>query len=102
MQVEDRLARAAPDVDADAVVLEADLARRLRDELEHPLGLFGRELTDLAKRVHVPFRDDEQVRLGSRIDVTDGDEAVGDGDVLPLADEAAEEALVRQRGSPSK
>jgi hypothetical protein len=32
-----------------------------------------------------------------RIDVADGDEAVGRGDVVALAVELAEEAVVRQR-----
>jgi hypothetical protein len=45
----------------------------------------------------VSFRDDEQVRLGLRVDVANRDEAVGLGDVLAFAEELAEEAIVRQR-----
>jgi hypothetical protein len=42
----------------------------------------------------------EQVRVRPRIDVADRDEAVGRGDVVPVGDEAAEQAVLRQRGSP--
>ena len=77
MEVEDRLAAARADVDDHPVVVEAGLARRLGHEVEHPLRLVGRELADVAERVDVPLGDDEQVRLGLRVDVPDRDEAVG-------------------------
>jgi len=48
----------------------------------------------------MPFGDDEQMRLRFRIDVPDRDEPLGGVDVLALAEELAEEAIVRQRGSP--
>ena len=99
MEVEDGLTGAAAHVDDDAVVLEPRLARRPRDELEHALRLVRLELVHVAERVHVPLRQDEQVRLGLRVDVTDRDEAVPDRDVVAVADEAAEEALVSQRRS---
>ena len=98
--MEDGLAAAGTDVDEHAVVLEPGAARDLGDELEHPLRLVRRELGDVAERVDVPLGQDEQVRLGLRVDVPDRDEAVGLRDVVAFADEPAEEAVVRQRGSP--
>jgi hypothetical protein len=50
----------------------------------------------------VALRDDEQVRLRLGVDVADRDEAVRLRDVLALADERAEKAVVRQRGSPPR
>jgi hypothetical protein len=44
----------------------------------------------------VPLREDEQVGLGLRRDVADRDEAVVARDVVALANEAAEEAVLRQ------
>ena len=93
MQVEDRLAAARADVHEHAVVLEARPARGLGDEVEHPLRLVGRELADVAERVDMALRQDEQVRLGLRIDVVDRDEAVARRDVLALAGELAEETV---------
>jgi hypothetical protein len=98
VQVEDRLAAAGADVDDDAVVGQAGVARDLGDELEHPLRLVGRERGDVAKGVDVALGQDEQVRLGLRVDVPDRDEAVGARDVVARAGERAEEAVVRQRG----
>jgi hypothetical protein len=100
VEVEDRLAGRRSDVDHHAVVLEARVARRLGDELEHPFRLVRRELTDLAEGLDVPLGQDEQMRLRLRIDIADGNEAVGRPDMLALANEPAEEALVRQRESP--
>ena len=100
MEVEDGLAGASADVDDDAVVVEARLASRPRDELEHALRLVRLELADLAERVDVTLGQDEQVRLRRRVDVADGDEALAGGDVVAVAYEPTEEALVRQRGSP--
>ena len=100
MQVEDRLAAAPPDVDEHPVVLEPCLARGSGDEVEHPLGLVGRELRDVPERPDVTLGENEQVRLRLRVDVADGDEAIALGDVLALANEPAEEAVVRQRRSP--
>jgi hypothetical protein len=102
VQVEDRLAAALAHVDDHAVVLEPGLARSLGDELEHPLGLFRRELADVAERVDVALGNDEQVRLGLRVDIADRDEAVGGMDMVAGADELAEEAVVRQRVSPPR
>jgi hypothetical protein len=102
VQVEDGLAAAGADVDDEAVVGQARLVGDLGDELEHPLRLVGRELADIPERVHVPLGQDEQVRLGLRVDVADRDEAVADRDMVTVADELAEEAIVRQRGSPPR
>jgi hypothetical protein len=100
VEVEDRLAAARTDVHEHAVVLETDLARSLRDEVEHPLGLLGRERADVPERVDVALRQNEEMRLGLGVDVADGNEAVGLRDVVAFAREAAEEAILRQRGSP--
>ncbi len=100
VQVEDRLPAAFADVDDDAVVLQPELARSVGDELEHALGLVGRELADLSKGRDMTFGDDEQMRFGSRVDVPDRDEAVGFRDVVALTEELTEQAVLRQRGSP--
>jgi hypothetical protein len=99
VKVEDGLAGAGPDVDHDPVVIEISNRRGLGDKLEHPLGLVRREGTNVTKRVHVALRQHEEVSIGLRIDVADGDESVRRVDVFALADQAAEET-VRQRGSP--
>ena len=69
VQVEDRLPAARADVDDDAVVVEPGLLRGVRDELEHALRLVRRELADVAERLDVALGDDEQVRVGLRVDV---------------------------------
>jgi hypothetical protein len=98
--VEDRLPAAGPDVHKHAVVGQAGVAGGFGNELEHALRFVGCELRDVPERLDVPLRDDEQVRLGLRIDVADRDEAVTLADVIALAVELAEQAVVRQRGSP--
>ena len=99
MEVEDGLAAARSNVDDDAVILEPSLAGRVGDELEHPLRLVLGELAHVTEGLHVPLGDDEEVRLGLRVDVPDRHEAVAGADVVTFAIERAEEAL-RQRGSP--
>ena len=98
--MEDCLAAAGTDVDEHAVVLEPGAASDLSDEVEHPLRLVRGERGDVAERVDVPLGQDEQVRLRLRVDVADRDEAVRLRDGKPLVKERAEEAVVRQRGSP--
>jgi hypothetical protein len=103
MEVKDVLAGFAPHVDEDAVVLEPGFARRLGDEVEHALALIRRESGDVPEGVDMALGEDEEVRLRLRVDVPDRDEAVRLRDVVALADELAEEAvLVRQRGSPPR
>jgi hypothetical protein len=98
--VEDRLTATGTDVDEHAVVLEAGAARHLRDEVEHSLRLVGGELGDVAERVDVPFRDDQQMSLRLWVDVPDRDETVSFRNGISLVEERAEKAVVRQRGSP--
>ena len=98
--MEDRLAAAGTDVDEHAIVLETGAASDLSDEIQHPLSLVRGKLGDVAERVDVPLREDEQVRLRLRIEVAYRDEAVRPGDVVALAYGLAEQAIVRQRGSP--
>jgi hypothetical protein len=100
VKVEDRLARASADVDEHAVVGQAGLPRGLRDELQHPFRFVSRELRDLTEAVDMTLRQDEQMGLGLRVDVPNRDEAVRLRDVVTLANETAEEAILRQRGSP--
>jgi hypothetical protein len=100
VEVEDRLPRTRADVDEHAVVGEARVARGLSDEVEHPLGLLGGKLGDVAEALDVTLRQDEQMGLGLRVDVANCDEAVRLRDVVALADEPAEEAVLRQRRSP--
>src|SRR5207248_8650896 len=105
VEVEDGLPCAWADVDDDAIVVQPLGLRNLCDEVEHPLVLVRRELLDLAERVDMALRDDEQVRLCLRVDVLDCDEALGARDVVALADELAQEAVgirLRQRGSPPR
>jgi hypothetical protein len=102
MEVEDRLACPCADVDEDAVVGEARVAGGFRDEVEHPLRLVGRELRDVDEALDVPLRENEQMGLGLRADVPDRDEAVRLRDVVALANETAEEAILRQRGFPPR
>jgi hypothetical protein len=97
VEMEDRLARARADVDEHAVVGQAGLSGGLRHEFEHPLCLVGRELRDLAEAVDMTLRQDEEMGLGLRVDVTNRDEVVRLRDVIALADEPAEEAVLRQR-----
>jgi hypothetical protein len=98
--VEDRLAAAGTDVDQDPVVLEPGVAGDLGDEVEHALRLLCGKLAHVAERLDVPLRDDEEMRLRLRVDVPDRDEAVRLRDGIALLVERAEEAVVRQRGSP--
>ena len=100
--MEDRLTATGTDVDEHTVVLEAGAARDLGDEVEHPLRLVRRKLPDLAEGVDMTLWQDEQMRVGARVDVVDRNEAVGLRDVVAFADEPAEETVVRQRGSPPR
>src|SRR5829696_1377465 len=101
VQVEDGLAAAGADVDHDAVVREACVARHVRHELEHSLRLVRSELRDLAERVDVTLRKDEQVRVRLRLDVADRDEAIRSGDVVAVSDEGAEQAVAHAATIPS-
>jgi hypothetical protein len=100
VQVEDGLPGAGADVDDDLVVLETRRASSVSHEDEHPPSLLGRELADVAERLDMPLRDHQQVCLRARTDVANRDEAVRRVDVLAFSVELAEEAVVRQRGSP--
>ena len=102
MKVEDRLAGCRAGVDDDTVVRQPFTCSDFGDEVEHPLVLVGGELCDLVEARDVVLGDDEEMDGRLRVDVPDGDEALGGRDVVPLADEPAEEAVVRQRGSPPR
>src|SRR5690348_13715304 len=92
--MENRLARRRAHVDGDTVIRQPLACSDVGDELEHPLRLLRRKLADLAERVDVPLGQDEQVDRRLRLDVADGDKAVGRGHVVALAVELAEEAVV--------
>src|SRR5437588_9015203 len=98
--MEDRLPCSRADVDDDTVIGQPLARSDFCDEFEHPFRLVGRKLRDLAEALDMPLRHNEQVRLGLRIDVADRDEALRLRDVLAFPVELAEEAVVRQRGSP--
>jgi hypothetical protein len=102
MEMEHRLAGSRTGVDDDTVVAQPGFCRHLGDEVEHALRLVGGEVADVVEALDVPLGDDEDVRRRLRVDVADGDEAVDGGDVVALAIERAEEAVVRQRGSPPR
>jgi hypothetical protein len=55
------------------------------------------ELGDVAERFDMPFGDHQEVRGRLRRDVAHRDEAGGRRDMVALAVELAEEAVVRQR-----
>src|SRR5579862_1476519 len=94
VEMKDRLPRARADVDGHTVIRQALARRNIRHELEHPLRLVGRELADVAERVDVPLRDDEEMHRRLRADVANRNEAVGRRDVVASAVERAEEAVV--------
>jgi hypothetical protein len=98
--MEDRLPRTGARVDDDTVVGQPFARSDFGDELQHALRLVRRKLGDLVEARDVALGQDEQVRVGLRVDVPDRDEAVDRCDVVAFADERAEEAVVRQRGSP--
>ena len=100
--MEDGLPGAGPYVDHDLVVLEARGASRVGHEDEHPSSLLGWELADVAERLDMPLRDHEQMCIRLWVDVANCDEAVRREDVLAFSVELAEEAVVRQRGSPPR
>jgi hypothetical protein len=100
MEMEHRLAGSRTGVDDDTVVAQARPCRDAGDEVEHSLRLVGGELVDVVEAFDVPLGNDEQVRRSLRVDVGDGDEAVGRSDMVARAIEPAEETVVRQRGSP--
>ena len=102
MEVEDRLTGARTDVDDHAVILEPGLARGLGHEVEHPFCLVRREVPDLPEALDVPLGKHQQVRLRLGVDVADRNEAVTGPDVVSLSNQPAEEAVVRQRGSPPR
>src|SRR5262245_44917597 len=100
MEVEDRLSRTGADIHDDAIVVEASLARRIRDEPEHSARLLVRKLGDLPKRLDMTLREHEEMDRRLRVDVPNCDEAVLTTYVLSLADEPAEDAVRRRhRGS---
>jgi hypothetical protein len=98
--MEDRLPCSLACVDDDTVIGQPFARSDIRDEVEHPLVLVGRKLSDLVEAGDVPLRQDEQMNLRLRIDIANRNEAFCLRNVLPLAVELAEEALVSQRRSP--
>jgi hypothetical protein len=94
VEVEHRLARAGPDIDDYAVVLEALEGSDPCDEAQHPAGLLVRERIDRPERVDVTNRQDEEVGFGCGGNVTDRDESLGRVHVVTLGGEAAEEAVI--------
>ena len=100
MKMEHRLAGSRTGVDDDTVVAQARSCRNVGDKVEHSLCFVGGKLGDVVEALDVPLGNDEQVRRRLRIDIADGDEAVDGGNVVAFAVEPAEEAVVRQRGSP--
>jgi len=101
VKVENGLAGSGTDVHHNPVVIEISDLRGLGDKLEHPFGLIRREGANVTKRVHVALRQHEEVGIGLRVDVADGDESVRCVEVVAFADQAAEKAI-RQRGSPPR
>ena len=79
MQMEHRLTRPRAYIDLDTVIRQSLACSEVGDELEHPLRLLRRKLADLAERVDMALGQDEQVDGRLRVDIADGDEAVGRG-----------------------
>ena len=102
MQMKDRLSGARADVDDDLVVLQTGDPRGVGHEHQHRARLLRREGADVAERLDVPFRYDEEMRVCLRVDVADRDEPVVRVDMLTFAEELAEQTVVRQRRSPPR
>ena len=102
MQVEHGLSCVTADVDDDPVVRQAGPLGGGRNELQHALGLVCGEGADVAEAVDVALGEHEEVDGRLRVDVADRDEAVGRVHMVAVANERAEEAVVRQRGSPPR
>jgi hypothetical protein len=103
VQVEDGLAGAGADEDHQPVLVEPSFLGTVGDEVEHPLVLVGGELADVAEGLDVVLGDDQQVDVRLRVDVLDRDEALGAVDLARrrrAGVDLAEDAVVRQRGSP--
>jgi len=104
VQVKHRLPNTGATEDHQAVLVEPGLRRRLGDEIEHPLVLVGRQLADVAERLDVLLGDDQQVDVGTRVDVLDREQpvpAVDDGCRQLAGVDLAEDAVrVTQQGSP--
>src|SRR6476620_9921171 len=94
VQVEDRLPGPCAGIHDDTVVRQPAVCSDFGDEVEHPLALVGRELAYVLERLDVTLGQHEQVRIGLRIDVTDSDEPLRRRDVVTLAIELAEKAVV--------
>ena len=90
-------------VDDHAVVLESLRSGDGGDEPQHPSRFLVRKFVDLAERVDVPLGEDEQVRLGGRLNVADRYETVGGVNMVAVRHELAEEAVrLRQRPAPPR
>src|SRR6266540_6868239 len=89
--MEDRLSPTLADVDDDAVIIDALVAC-----------LLGGELADLTETRDVPLGDNQEMRVRAWIDVVNRDEARAGANVITIAIEPAEEAVLRQRGSPPR
>lgn len=100
MQMEDRLPCALACVDDDTVIGQPFARSDICNEVEHPLVLVGRKLTDLVEAGNMPLGHNEDMNPRLRIDIANRYEALGRRNTLSLAVELAEETVVRQRGSP--
>ena len=101
MEMKHGLPSARADVHDDLVVGQPGAFRRLGDELEHALRLVGVELGDVTERVDVMLRQHEQVHGRLRVDVLDRNKAFVRVDVVAVAVQVAEEAVLMRRGQGS-
>ena len=97
MQVVNRLAGSWTGVDDNTVIRQPLPCSNLGHKLEHPLRLVRGKHADVVERGDVPLGQDQEVGARLRIDVADRDEALRRGNVVALAVEPAEEAVLRQR-----
>jgi len=83
--MEDRLPCALACVDDDTVIGQPLARSDIRNEVEHPLVLVGRKLSDLVEAGDVPLGQNEEMNSRLRIDISDRNEALGLRNMLALA-----------------
>ena len=93
MEVKYGLACSRPDVDDNAVVLEALRGCCLGHEPQHPARLLIRKRIDFAERVDVTLGQHEEMDVCRRRNIADRDEAVDRVHVVAPGDQVTEETV---------
>lgn len=101
VEMEHRLPASWTGIDDYTVVLEAEPARRGRDEVKHLLGLMRSERLNVPQRFDVAFRNDENMHVGFRGDIFEREHAgtaSDDGGWNLAGDDLAEDAVSHALG----